>query len=74
MVLFVAAWMLSLLPRLLGVLRFKQSILGVIFHPVAIAWFLGINWHAFLGQRHGHAIKWRGRAYEPLTDQGSSGE
>ncbi len=62
------AFLLSLIPRLLGVFRFRQSLIGALLHPVGIAWFLGINWYAFAANLRGRPIAWRGRAYGAQTD------
>ncbi len=42
--------------------RWNQSLLGVWLHPVAVAWFLGLQWIAFLRDLLGReAVAWRGR-------------
>lgn len=54
---------LVLLPRILGVGRFRQSWLGVILHPLAIIALLGIQWFGLLRFILGRPARWKGRAY-----------
>ncbi len=52
---------ISLIPRALCALRFRQSWLGVVLHPVAVAWFLVLQWKAFANSLVGKKVAWRGR-------------
>jgi glycosyltransferase involved in cell wall biosynthesis len=57
------ATLLSFLPRALAAMRFGQSWLGVLLHPLAVLLFVGLQWWAFLRQRLGiRPVAWRGRA------------
>lgn len=49
--------------RLLLVVRFRQSVVGALLHPVGILIMLAIQWSALLRARHGKPSEWRGRAY-----------
>ncbi len=55
----VCAW----LPRLLGALRFRQSWLGAVLHPLGIALFLAIQWSALLARSIGQPATWKQRSY-----------
>lgn len=57
------ATLLSFLPRALICYRFRQSWLGVLLHPLAVALFIGLQWLAFVRALSGRAAPtWRGRA------------
>jgi len=53
---------LSWMPRILAVSRFSQSSLGAVLHPLAVAWFLQIQWTAWLQRLLGRRVSWRGRS------------
>lgn len=53
----------GLLFRLLLLVRFRQSVVGALLHPVGILIMLAIQWAALLRARHGRPSEWRGRAY-----------
>ncbi|AWB09026.1 glycosyl transferase (plasmid) [Azospirillum humicireducens] len=53
----------GLLFRLLLLIRFRQSVVGALLHPVGILIMLAIQWSALLRARHGRPSEWRGRAY-----------
>ncbi len=53
----------ALLPRVLAAVRFRQSWLGVILHPVAIVALLGIQWFGLIRFWRGQPAVWKGRAY-----------
>lgn len=44
-------------------LRFRQSWLGVLLHPLGIALLLALQWSALLAALRGRPAVWRGRAY-----------
>lgn len=50
------------LPRMLLTIRFRQSTLGAILHPLGICLLVVIQWYAWLRQLLGKNITWRGRA------------
>lgn len=54
---------LVLLPRLLSIGRFKQSLGSTLLHPLAILALLAIQWHAFVRQFAGKPMEWKGRQY-----------
>ncbi|SMF48581.1 Glycosyltransferase, catalytic subunit of cellulose synthase and poly-beta-1,6-N-acetylglucosamine synthase [Azospirillum oryzae] len=49
--------------RLLLAVRFRQSVVGALLHPVGILMMLAIQWVALLRARNGKPAEWRGRAY-----------
>jgi glycosyltransferase involved in cell wall biosynthesis len=49
--------------RLLLAVRFRQSVVGALLHPVGVLIMLAIQWSALLRARHGKPSEWRGRAY-----------
>lgn len=53
----------GLLFRLLLMVRFRQSVVGALLHPIGILIMLAIQWAALLRARHGRPSEWRGRAY-----------
>lgn len=62
-VLLGLASLLSFLPRALIAFRLKQSLVGAVLHPLAVTWFVAMQWIAFLRDRVGaKAIAWRGRS------------
>lgn len=52
---------LAWLPRLIAANRFQQPLLGAVSHPVAIAWFVTLQWIALVRQFLGLKTRWRGR-------------
>jgi glycosyltransferase involved in cell wall biosynthesis len=50
-------------PRLVGVVRFRQSLLGAIFHPLGILILVAIQWYGLLRSLIGRPNTWKGRAY-----------
>ena len=61
------AAILVLLPRLLSIRRFKQSLGSALLHPLGILGLLAIQWHAFLRRRLGRPAEWKGRRYLAST-------
>lgn len=53
----------GLLFRLLLLVRFRQSVVGALLHPIGILIMLAIQWAALLRAHHGRPSEWRGRAY-----------
>ena len=58
-----AALALSYLPRLLGMRRFEQPMLGVVLHPLGVLLLLAIQWQALAMKLTGVAAEWKGRSY-----------
>jgi hypothetical protein len=48
-------------PRIAGAMRFRQSPLGAILHPLGVALLLAIQWTAFFRARFGRPATWKGR-------------
>jgi hypothetical protein len=55
------ATLLSFAPRVMAAQQFRQSWLGVVFHPLSVAWFLLLQWRAWLEGLVGRRVAWRGR-------------
>lgn len=53
---------LTLLPRWLGCVRFRQSWLGAWLHPLGILVVLVIQWFGYFAPKLGYAPAWKGRA------------
>ncbi len=53
--------LLSWIPRLIAASRFQQSSLGAACHPIAIVWFVGLQWIALSRECLGLKTRWRGR-------------
>ncbi|MBK1837316.1 glycosyltransferase [Azospirillum sp. YIM B02556] len=54
----------GLIFRLLLAVRFRQSIVGALLHPVGVLIMLAIQWSALLRARRGKPSEWRGRTYQ----------
>ena len=52
---------LSWVPRSLASVRFEQSRFGAVCHPVAILWFVILQWIALFRELFGWKVRWRGR-------------
>ncbi|MBX3747885.1 MAG: glycosyltransferase [Verrucomicrobiae bacterium] len=63
----ILAILLSYLPRILATLRFHQSALGALLHPVGILVLMAIQWVALFRQWRGQPMEWRGRSYPPSS-------
>jgi len=59
----LVACSLTLLPRALAAWRFRQSWLGVVLHPLSVALFLALQWHAFIRALQQRPQTWKGRTY-----------
>jgi len=66
-VLILLAVGLSIAPRIDAALRFRQSRLGAMLHPVAIAGLLTIQWYAAVRTRIGKPVGWKGRLPPTIT-------
>jgi hypothetical protein len=59
----VFASLLSYVPRALLAIHLRQSWIGVVLHPVAVAIFVAIQWLAFVRACSGRGqVAWKGRA------------
>jgi hypothetical protein len=56
---------LAYLPRLLEAARFRQSFSSVLFHPLAVAVLLVIQWVSLVRRCLGLKTSWRGRSLAP---------
>ena len=56
---------LSYLPRILEAVRFRQSMMSVVAHPLGIAVFLAIQWVSLVRRQFGLQTRWRGRSLAP---------
>ena len=57
----------SLAPRIHAVIRFEQSWIGVVFHPLSIVALLAIQWYATLRVWLGRPVGWKGRTPPTLS-------
>lgn len=55
---------LAYLPRFLGVVRFRQSPLGAVLHPLGVTLLVAIQWYALTRSLLGRPASWRGRSYD----------
>ena len=55
----------AFLPRLIAVVRFRQSLLGALLHPVGICALVAIQWFAFFRSLRQRPTVWKGRSYSP---------
>lgn len=55
------ATLLSFVPRVMAAMRFRQAWLGVALHPLSVAWFLLLQWRAWIESLLGRRVAWRGR-------------
>ena len=51
------------LPRLIGAVVYRQSILGALLHPLGVALLVIIQWEALVRKQLGLGSSWRGRTY-----------
>ncbi len=59
----VAAVVAALLPRALGVLRFRQPVAGAVLHPLGIVVLLCLQWYALGRKLLGLKTTWKERAF-----------
>ena len=62
----LVAALVSLLPRIIAAVRFRQSFFGALLHPLGIAFLLSIQWSACLGRLRFRPAVWRGRTYSRI--------
>ena len=56
----------AFLPRLIGVARFRQTLLGALLHPLGICALVAIQWFACIRSLRQRPAVWRGRPCFPL--------
>lgn len=61
---------LTVLPRLAGVIWFRQPCVSALLHPIGILALLAIQWVALIRSWLGYPASWKGRSYVPV--EGSS--
>lgn len=61
--LIVTALVASYSIRLASAVRFRQSLVGALLHPLAIGLFLALQWYALLRLLAGRPAQWKERAY-----------
>jgi hypothetical protein len=59
----LAAIFCSYYPRVAGVARFGQPLLGALLQPLGVLIFLAIQWYAFYAHVLGRPRSWKGREY-----------
>jgi hypothetical protein len=59
----LAAVFCSYYPRMAGVARFGQPLLGALLHPIGALIFLAIQWYALSARTLGRPRSWKGREY-----------
>lgn len=60
----VVAGALALGTRLALALRFRQSLIGALLHPLGVLLLVAIQWYAWWLQRAGRQVAWKGRMQE----------
>jgi hypothetical protein len=65
--LLAAGTLLLYLPRLVGMRRFGQSLLGAMLHPLGVVVLLTIQWHGLLRKLRGRPAAWKGRRYSSVN-------
>lgn len=60
----VAALLLIYSFRFFLALRFHQSMLGALLHPLGVGFMVVLNWIALFRRLAGRSVSWRDRAYE----------
>jgi cellulose synthase/poly-beta-1,6-N-acetylglucosamine synthase-like glycosyltransferase len=58
-----SAAFLACLPRLMGAIRFRQSRVGALLHPLGVLLLVAIQWYALARTLVGWPAAWKGRAY-----------
>lgn len=61
-----SACVCSLIPRIACAIRYRQSWLGAILHPVGILLMLAIQWYATVRAWVGRPVGWKGRGHPSL--------
>ena len=58
----IAATVVGITTRLVLALRFRQSILGALLHPLGVAILVAIQWYSWFLRRAGRGVAWKDRA------------
>lgn len=58
----VAATAVGLAVRILLAVRFRQSMIGALLHPVGVSLLVAIQWYAWTLRRAGRGVAWKDRA------------
>jgi hypothetical protein len=66
--LLLSAVFLVYLPRAIAAVRFRQSLLGAVLHPLSILLLLLIQWWALFRLLTGASESWKGRSYSPSSE------
>ena len=69
----VVGSLLAYAPRVRSALRFRQSALGVVLHPLGVLLLVSIQWYALIRRVIGRPATWKGRSYQVATPLGRSG-
>lgn len=59
---FIVAACISLVPRSIACIRFRQSKIGALVHPIGVLLFVILQWIALIRKQLGLTILWRGRS------------
>ncbi len=59
----ISAW----IPRWHGVVRYRQSVIGAVLHPVGVVVVLMIQWYAAIRSVAGRPVGWKGRKIPERT-------
>jgi hypothetical protein len=68
----LAALACAYLPRLVGVWRFRQSLVSALLHPLGVLALLAIQWQALGRQLRGRPAVWKGRRYGAPEQTGAT--
>ena len=58
---------LSILPRAVSAVRYRQPLDGVVAHPLGVSLLLAIQWQALVRRLRGRGVAWRDRRYGAET-------
>ncbi len=61
----IVAAFAALLPRFIGVVKFRESLLAAILHPLGVLGLLVIQWSSLLRLLARRPVRWKGRSYLP---------
>jgi glycosyltransferase involved in cell wall biosynthesis len=64
------AVLLAYLPRLAGLMRFRQSLMGAILHPLGVMLLIAIQWYALGRSLLGWPTAWKGRSFAVSGQRG----
>ncbi len=60
----MVAMLLSYLPRIINALRYRQSWLGALLHPIGVSTLLVLQWYALIRKLMGRPATWKAREYQ----------